>query len=166
MVFVFYWSLTMMQASQKCQYALRAVYELAKRHGEGPATAPDIARAQAIPPKFLELILQELRQAGLVESRRGPQGGYLLAGDPRALTVSRVIRLVEGPLAPVSCLVADEHGPSEAGAPEPCPLYGRCAFLAMWERARSAVAGVLDATTFHDLIEAEREAAFVPNYCI
>ncbi|MCX5649471.1 MAG: Rrf2 family transcriptional regulator [Planctomycetota bacterium] len=151
----------MMQASQKCQYALRAVLELAKRLGEGPATASDIADAQAIPPKFLELILQELRQAGLVESRRGPQGGYLLAGDPRALTVGQVIRLIEGPFAPVSCIAA-----GDPGAPEPCPLQGRCAFLNMWERAHSAVAGVLDATTFQDLIEAEREVAFVPNYCI
>jgi len=148
----------MMQVSQKCQYALRAVYELAKRRGEGPATAPDIARAQAIPPKFLELILQELRQAGLIESRRGPQGGYLLAGDPRALTVGQVIRLIEGPFAPVSCIAA-----GDPGAPGP---WGRCAFLNMWERAHSAVAGVLDATTFQDLIEAEREVAFVPNYCI
>jgi len=148
----------MMQVSQKCQYALRAVYELAKRHGEGPASAPEIARAQAIPLKFLELILQELRQAGLVESRRGPQGGYLLAGDPRALTVSQVIRLIEGSFAPVSCIAAGDE--------PPCPLQGRCAFLDMWERARSAVAGVLDATTFQDLIEAEREVAFVPNYCI
>jgi len=151
----------MMQVSQKCQYALRAVYELAKRRGEGPATAPDIARAQAIPPKFLELILQELRQAGLIESRRGPQGGYLLTGDPRALTVGQVIRLIEGPFAPVSCIAA-----GDPGAPGPCPLQGRCAFLNMWERAHSAVAGVLDATTFQDLIEAEREVAFVPNYCI
>ena len=161
----------MMQVSQKCQYALRAVYELAKRHGEGPATAPDIARAQAIPPKFLELILQELRQAGLVESRRGPQGGYLLAGDPRVLTVGQVIRLIEGPFAPVSCIAAGDPGPNPNGAggasaPGPCPLQGRCAFLNMWERAHSAVAGVLDATTFQDLIEAEREVAFVPNYCI
>jgi len=151
----------MMQASQKCQYALRAVYELAKRHGEGPASAPDIARAQAIPPKFLELILQELRQAGLVESRRGPQGGYLLAGDPRALTVGQVIRLIEGPFAPVSCIAT-----GDPGAPGPCSLQGRCTFLNLWERAHSAVAGVLDATTFQDLIEAEREVAFVPNYCI
>ena len=160
----------MMQVSQKCQYALRAVFELAKRHGEGPATAPDIARAQAIPPKFLELILQDLRQAGLVESRRGPLGGYLLAGDPRALTVAQVIRLIEGPFAPVSCIAAGDPGASpqatRRGEPGPCPLQGRCAFLNMWERAHSAVAGVLDATTLQNLIEAEQEVAFVPNYCI
>lgn len=148
----------MMQISQKGQYAVRAVYELAKRRGEGHASVQDIARTQAIPPKFLELILRELRQAGLVQSRRGKQGGYQLAADPRDLSVGRILALVEGPLGPVSCIAA--------GDKSQCPLHGGCAFLAMWERARSAVAGVLDSTTLHDLIEAQQEAAYVPSYSI
>lgn len=61
-----------MNVSQKCQYALRAVFELAKRRGEGPTTVADIAKAQAIPAKFLELILGQLRQGGFTESRRAP----------------------------------------------------------------------------------------------
>ena len=148
----------MMQVSQKGQYALRAVYELAKRLGEGHASAQDIARAQAIPLNFLELILRELRLAGLVQSRRGPQGGYRLAEDPRNLTVGRVLALVEGPLGPVSCVA--ERNQTD------CPLYGKCAFLDLWERAQSAVAGVLDSTSLHDLLQAEQEAAFVPDYAI
>ncbi len=148
----------MMQVSQKGQYAVRAAYELAKRRREGHTSVQDIARAQAIPPKFLELILRELRQAGLVQSRRGKQGGYQLAADPRDLSVGRILALVEGPLGPVSCI--------GAGDEPQCPLRGRCAFLAMWERARSAVAGVLDSTTLQGLIEAQQEAAYAPNYSI
>jgi Rrf2 family protein len=147
----------MLKVSQKGQYAIRALYELAKRRGEGHASAQDIARAQAIPLNFLELILRELRLAGLVQSRRGPQGGYLLAGDPKDLTIGRVLAVVEGPLGPVSCIAGDES---------PCSLQGKCAFLEMWERARSAVAGVLDSTTFAGLIEAEKEADYVADYSI
>lgn len=71
-----------MSVSQKCQYALRAVFELARRRGEKPTSIREIAEAQAIPAKFLELILTQLRKGGLVESRRGIHGGYLLAVWP------------------------------------------------------------------------------------
>ena len=89
--------------SQKCQYALRAVFELAKRHGRGPVRIGDVAKAQAIPPRFLEVILNQLKQAGFVESRRGNEGGYLLARAPERLTVGEIVRFVEGPIRPVTC---------------------------------------------------------------
>jgi Rrf2 family protein len=148
----------MMKVSQKCQYGLRAVYELAKRYGNGPVAVADVAKVQAIPPRFLELILRQLRQGGIVESRRGPQGGYTLAVRPDQLTIGRVIRFFDGPLAPVSC-VAEE--PSTE-----CPLHGRCAFLPMWERAREAVSAVFDTTTFQGLVESEKEMRYVPSYSI
>lgn len=149
-----------MTVTQKCQYALRAVFELAKRHGGGPTTIAQIAEAQAIPARFLELILRQLRQGGFVESRRGIQGGYLLAVAPQALSVGEIIRFVDGPVAPVRC-VADSKGID-------CPLYGNCAFMGMWSRARDAVAGVYDETTFQDLIEQELASAdrYVARYCI
>ncbi len=90
-----------MSVSQKCQYALRAVFELASRHGDAPTSIREIAQAQAIPPKFLELILVQLRKAGFVESRRGAHGGYFLAVGPAALTVGEIIRFIDGPIAPV-----------------------------------------------------------------
>ena len=89
--------------SQKCQYALRAVFELAKRHGRGPVRIGAVAKAQAIPPRFLEVILNQLKQAGFVESRRGNEGGYLLARAPERLTVGEIVRFVEGPIRPVTC---------------------------------------------------------------
>lgn len=133
--------------TQKCQYALRAVFELAHRVGQGPVKIGDIARAQAIPPRFLELILNELRQAGIVESRRGARGGYMLSVRPEELTVGRIIRLVEGPVKAVDCVVA--------GGRE-CPMRGDCAFEEMWTRAIDAMTDVFDNTTFSDLLKRDR----------
>ena len=76
-----------MMVSQKCQYALRATFELARRQGEGPIRIADLASAQAIPGKFLELILCDLKQGQFVESRRGRRGGYLLARPAAELPV-------------------------------------------------------------------------------
>ena len=149
-----------MNVSQKCQYALRAVFELGNRHGDGPTSIREIAQAQAIPPKFLELILVQLRKAGFIESRRGAHGGYFLAAGPAALTVGEIIRFVDGPIAPVRCVDARQG--------VDCPLYGHCAFMGMWTRARDAVAEVYDSTTFQDLMDAHRAAAgkYVASYCI
>lgn len=149
-----------MNVSQKCQYALRGIFELAKRSGAGPVSIAEIAANQSIPPRFLELILGELKQGGFVESRRGRKGGYLLSAGANELTVGRIIRFVDGPVAPVRCVAGTE------GAD--CPLHGSCAFLGMWARARDAVSGVYDTTTFADLIaeEAEAQAKYVASYCI
>ena len=149
-----------MNISQKCQYGLRAVFELAKHWGGGPTSVSQIAEIQAIPPRFLELILGELRQGGFVESRRGVHGGYLLAVDPARLYVGQIIRFIDGPVAPVSCVIANKQ--------RDCPLHGSCAFMNMWSRARDAVAEVYDQTSFQDLIEEEAAAAekYVASYCI
>ena len=149
-----------MNVSQKCQYALRAVFELAKRSSTEPTTASQIAKAQAIPARFLESILGELRQGGFTVSRRGAKGGFFLAADPSVLSVGDIIRFVDGPIAPVTCL--------DDGAKATCELYGRCAFITMWSRARDAVAGVYDTTTFSDLVETERAESLKdsPSYCI
>jgi len=149
-----------MSVSQKCQYALRAAFELAKRRGQGATTIAEIAAVQEIPPKFLELILNELRQGGFVESRRGARGGYMLSSDPSSLFAGDIIRFVDGPVAPVGCV--------ERGANEDCPLRHQCAFMDMWRRARDAVADVYDTTSLEDLIEAERASAEAhsPSYCI
>ncbi len=150
----------MTQISQRCQYALRAVFELAKRYGEGPTRIADVAEAQAIPVRFLEVILGQLRQAGFVASRRGAEGGYVLVREPGTLTAGEVIRFIEGPLSPVDC-------GTDTGR-ESCPLYGRCAFMDMWERAGVAVADVYDSTSFRNLLEAEASAAGARalSYCI
>jgi len=149
-----------MSVSQKCQYALRAVFELAKRHGDGPVSIREIARVQVLPRKFLELILTELRKGGFVGSRRGAHGGYSLTVAPRGISAGQIIRFVDGPLAPVRCIGSRQEAD--------CPLYEDCAFMDMWTRARDAVAEVYDSTTFQDLIDAYAVAAgkHADSYCI
>lgn len=138
-----------MNLSQKCQYAVRAVLELAKLHGKGPISISQIATNQAIPQRFLENILNDLKPTGLIESKRGVQGGYQLTRDPAAITVGEVIRFVEGPLDPVKC-ITDQSGPC-------CPLRESCALIHLWNRAKTAVEAVYDGVSFRDLIEQERE---------
>ena len=142
--------------SQKTQYALRAIYELALHHGGGPVKISDIATAQDIPHKFLELILHELKQAGFVTSKRGKAGGYLLIRSPWEVSVGEILRYVQGPLGPVSCL-------SDAGAEAQCRLRGHCVFLPMWERVEQAVAGIYDTTTFQDLILQDQRHSGIRN---
>ncbi len=146
-----------MSVSQKCQYALRAVFELAKRSREVPTTVSEIAEAQAIPPRFLEAILGQLRSGGYVASRRGAKGGYMLAAEPSALAAGAIIRFVDGPIDPVKCI---------GGGGTDCPLYGNCAFIDMWSRAHDAVAEVYDTTSFQDLVDAESQQTSVHDFCI
>jgi len=150
-----------MHISQKCQYALRALLELAKRPRTEPTSVGTIASAQAIPARFLESILGQLRQGGFVVSRRGAKGGFALVPDPSALSVGAIIRFIDGPVSPVRCIAG-------GGGNGECGFYGRCAFLSMWSRARDAIANVYDTTTFSDLMEAEQAAAgkHRSNYCI
>jgi len=146
--------------SQKCQYAVRAVLELAKHYGQGPVAISQIAANQAIPQRFLENILNELRPTGLIESRRGIQGGYLLARDPATISVGEIIRLVEGPLDPVKCMT-DKNSPS-------CPLKDNCSLIHLWSRAKAAIEEVYDNANFRDLVEEERKLSrsTVIDYCI
>ncbi|NLF31922.1 MAG: Rrf2 family transcriptional regulator [Planctomycetes bacterium] len=136
-----------MNLSQKCQYAVRAVLELARRYRQGPVPAGEVAASQGIPQRFLEVILNELKPSGLVESRRGAQGGYSLSRDPRSITVGQVIRLIEGPLDPVR---------TEAGPPGGDLPWGTRALHELWDRAGRAVDSVYDSVTFHDLVDRER----------
>lgn len=146
--------------SQRCQYAVRAVFELARHEGRGPVKIADVAEAQAIPVRFLEVILNELKQGGFVESRRGKHGGYMLARAPAALTVGDIVRFVEGPLGPVDCVVDRDDAD--------CPLLDGCVLMPVWRRAREAVSKVYDGTSFQDLLDehARQGREYVPSYMI
>jgi Rrf2 family transcriptional regulator, cysteine metabolism repressor len=132
-----------MSISQKCQYAIRAILELSKRDGLTPLRSGEIAQKQAIPQRFLENILNELKSAGIVEARRGVAGGFVLAIKPEILTVGRLIRIVDGSMDPVICTKGAEHCE--------CPLKDRCTLLPMWEEAKQAVEKVYDRITFSEL---------------
>jgi len=130
-----------MRVSAKADYALRAAIELAAHAEERPLKGERIAQAQEIPLKFLENILVELRHAGIVSSRRGAEGGYLLARPAEEVTVADVIRAVEGPIANVRGL-----GPETveyAGAAEP--------LRDVWIAVRANLRAVLEQVTLADL---------------
>ncbi len=148
-----------MIVSQKSRYALRAVFELARRFGRGPAKIAEIAQEQAIPPRFLEVILSQLKQAGFLESRRGADGGYFLTRRPEQISVGDVIRHTQGHSGLAHC--------GGARSKEDCPFYGTCVFLPMWNRVQQAITGVYDGTTFQDLLaEDARVRRHVPAYSI
>jgi len=130
--------------------------ELAKRHGAGTVTAASIAEAQCVPIRFLENILAQLRQAGIVESVRGKEGGYRLSRVPRDLAVGEVIRLIQGPLATVDCYATAGSGGAVGG--RECSLRNGCVLLPMWKRAQDAMMAVYDQTSFEGLVEQERAA--------
>jgi Rrf2 family protein len=136
-----------MPISRKCQYAVRAVFELAKHYGQGPLKIHDIAAAQAIPPQFLEGILSALKQAGFLASVRGQKGGYSLNRPPSEITFGEVVRFVEGPLHPVDCVAAN--------SPEKCPLGPGCVFLPVWQEAEAAVSAVYEGVTYQELLDRE-----------
>ena len=150
----------MMLVPQKTQYALRAIFELARQHGRGPIKIAEIARTQALPMRFLEVILSQLKQGGFVGSQRGSEGGYFIVRDPHDLTIGELMRFLQGPISPVACLTDDRK--------DRCSLYGECVFLPMWEKVRLAISQVYDNTTFQDLVDqAERKSGRVaPSYAI
>ena len=144
-----------MLISQKCRYALRAVFELGLRNSLKPAKTPDIATAQHIPVRFLEVIMGELRNGGFVESRRGKKGGYLILRDINKLTVGEVISYIQGPLDITS------NGKSDGDR-------GDYAFKLLWQKVSSSVSEVYANTTFAELIELEAKCQnqYVPDYSI
>lgn len=132
-----------MKLSKKGEYALRALGCLVRHRAEGPLPIREIAKQEQIPKKFLEQILLELRKAGLVESVRGAGGGYRLLQDPRSVTLARVVRLIDGPLAPLRCV--------SRTALIRCPREKGCGLRRVMGEVRAAVAGILEERTLADI---------------
>lgn len=129
----------------KAKYALRALGALAEADG-ARLQARTLAERSGTPEKFLEAILVELRDAGLVDSRRGPAGGHALARSADAITLGDVIRVIDGPLAPVRCAsVTAYRACAECAAPEACRLRS------VMREARDALARVLDGASLRSL---------------
>jgi len=138
-----------MSVSSRCYYAIRAIYALAEHGSDAPLKIGEIAARQKIPVRFLEVILGQLKGGGFVQSRRGAEGGYLLARAAASITVGEVMRYVDGPIAPVDCV--SQMQPGE------CQFHGDCDFFGFWGRVRQAVSDVVDRTTFADLVRENRE---------
>ena len=135
----------MLIAPKKQQYAIRAMLELARQHGKGPVKISDIAEAQAIPRRFLEVILNQLKSSGFVGSKRGYFGGYKLTTPASDIRVGDIIRHVQGEKDLIECVACVSK--------EECPFEGRCTLFHMWNNVKDAIFGVYDATTLQDLLE-------------
>jgi Rrf2 family protein len=142
--------------SSRAKYALRAALHLADR-ADAPGWTPtaQIAEGEAIPRKFLEAILVELRTHGLLESRRGPGGGHRLQRAPGDIAVADIIRIVDGPLALAPCASRTRFAPCDD-----CPDPGICRIRPLLGRARDAVAAVLERSSLADLVR-EPEAVVI-----
>jgi Rrf2 family protein len=139
--------------SSRAKYALRACVFLAEKQQEsdGWVLSPDVAEGEDIPRKFLEAILVELRDHGIVESRRGRYGGYRLASPADRIAASDVIRIVDGPLALAPCASKTQFGPCSD-----CLDVRLCALQPMLRKARDAVASVLDGYTLSQMVRDRR----------
>lgn len=137
-----------MKISTKGRYALRLMLDLALDTSGEPVRIKDIAARQEISDKYLEQIISILNKAGYVRSIRGPQGGYRLAREPKQYTVGMILRLTEGPLAPVSCLEDETNQ---------CRRQEKCVTLRLWKQLYEAIGGVVDKVTLADLVEWEYE---------
>lgn len=132
--------------SKRSKYALRALYSLARQYGKGPTLIATLSREEEIPHKFLELILLDLRNRGVVASKKGKNGGYYLAQEPDKVTIGSLIRMLEGPLAPLPC--ASETAFRKC---DECVDEKLCGTRIVMKRVRDAMAEILDHTTLADV---------------
>ena len=139
--------------SKRTQYGLKALVALGRQHGAGPVLISTLASEENIPLKFLEGILLDLKGHGLLDSKRGKNGGYLLRRSPASITIGSVIRAMEGPLAPLPCASETAFRPCEE-----CADVDSCGTRIIMRQVRDAIAGVLDQSTLADVIRSVEEA--------
>lgn len=136
-----------MQISARCEYACGAVLELALNVGKS-VQAEKISKAQTIPKKYLTQILIQLRKAGIVESMRGKEGGYVLAKEPSKITIGEIIRLIDGPI--VSCArMATGRCRGKKKKPQ-------CIFKSIWEKTGEAATDIADSFNFKVLTDSAK----------
>ena len=152
-----------MKITYKGDYALKALFQLALRYGEtegGIMSISDIARSGDMPEKFLEQILLTLRRGSFVKSRRGVKGGFSLARPPRNITVGEVVRFIEGPIAPISCIEGERY--------RGCRDLSSCIFRDVWKEVKNAISAIIDSLTFEELMarHKKRSRKFHHEYVI
>ena len=138
-----------MRLSTRGRYALRAMIDLALHADEGPVLRRDIAERQEISAHYIVQLFVKLRRAGLIESVRGPGGGYILAQSADQIKVGDIIRTVEGPIALVHCVAPQQE--------TACHRVDNCVTHLLWKRLSDKVAEVLDSVTLKDLCDQARE---------
>jgi len=138
-----------MKLSKRGEYALRSLINLgiAFKVGRPLVRVTELAKAEDLPIKFLEQVMQQLREAGFVESARGKHGGYRLAKAPSQIHIGEVVRLIDGPLAPIGCVSQTAYVPCN------CPDEAHCGLRMLMLDVRNAIAAILDRYTLADVVE-------------
>lgn len=144
-----------MKITYKGDYALKALLQLALIYyetGDSVVSIGEIARLGDMPVKFLEQILLILRRGGFVKSKRGIRGGFALAKEPKDITVGEVVRFIEGPIEPISCVQKEGY--------KGCKDLSSCIFRGVWKEVKEAVSLVVDTLTFEELAARHKEKTF------
>jgi Rrf2 family protein len=147
-----------MKLSVRGEYALRALLVLARDYQEDDSVVriQEISDKQNIPKRFLEQILNDLKSAHIVESKRGVAGGYRLRRRPERINLAEIVRHIEGPLAPVSCVSEKFYEKCS------CPDESRCAIRSVMKETRDAIVGIMETVTLAELAERARQLEALP----
>ena len=149
-----------MKISFKGDYATKIILDLALTYNNGITQIKDIAKRQDIPEKYLEQIVTVLKNARYVNTIRGPKGGVVLAKHPSKITLGEIVRLMEGPTSPITCVSKSAHAK--------CAFQQKCALIGVWRDVRDKINEVVDNITYQDIVERARalESKSAPNYDI
>lgn len=149
-----------MKLSTRGRYGVTAMYELALNYGKGPLSLRTIAAKQDISDNYLEQLICSLRNAGLVKSTRGAQGGYVLTKSPEEITIGDIITIMEGPIALVDCLLNDVDSEHQI-----CKKANHCVTRDVWENVCQSISEVLDSITLADLCEKRHKCPHCQQGC-
>jgi len=144
--------------SKRAKYGLRALVHLAQHQGEGPIQIGTIAETLNIPRKFLEAILLDLRNEGILQSRKGREGGYFMERSPDTIPLGRIIRFIDGPLAAVRCVSQTAYARCDD-----CPDERTCVIRCIMKEVRDATAKILDETTVDQLVAKSEQLNKIPE---
>jgi len=139
--------------SRKTKYGLNSLLYLAKRIDQGPVLIAALSSDEKIPQKFLEAILLDLKKHGILDSKKGKGGGYMLSKHPKEIKIGQIVRILDGPLAPVSCVSQTAYKKCDE-----CRDENLCGIRLVMKDARDAIANILDNTSLEDvLLKAENQ---------
>ena len=143
--------------SMKAKYGLRALLYLARQQNQEPVLISELAEKEKIPKKFLELILLDLKNHGILQSKKGKGGGYLLSRRPEAIKLGRVFRVLDGPIAPLPCASQTAYIPCDE-----CEDEKTCGIRLVMKDVRDAMAKILDGTSLADVLRRAEQASTEP----
>ena len=146
-----------MRLSRRSEYGIRALVDLVRQPETTPVALATLAKRNRLPPKFLEQIMSTLKHGGIVRTTLGAHGGYAMAADPSSITIGRVIRLLDGALAPLPCVSLRYYAPCS------CPQEATCSLRDVMLDVRDAMLEILDNETLAELATREGRASIDPR---